>query len=297
MTKEQYTKTITLTPHLAGKLLASNYENQRTLGVNKAEAMARDIRGGRWNNKIAWADPLMLTPGGKLMNGQHRCKAVILADKPITVDVRYNVPEEYFTNIDNGRSRDATQFIKTKNASIVGSVAKFANCIELGRSLTHAINGRVADAYGNRPVSASRSELLEYINNNTSELEQIAAKAQKIVKAFQGGSKAMVASALWLISYIDRPLDTTALIERFAEDVCRNTPTHPAIVSGKNYALSRQLAAARDNVRLNSEFWLGLTLAMYDAFGTRKTKLVKGDIDKALKKYSDVVDELRGAKK
>ena len=45
MTKEQYTKTITLTPHLAGKLLASNYENQRTLGVNKAEAMARDIRG------------------------------------------------------------------------------------------------------------------------------------------------------------------------------------------------------------------------------------------------------------
>ena len=57
MKEKQYTKTVTLTPYLAKRLLDSNYENQRRLNRGKAESMARDIEGGRWNNNIAWADP------------------------------------------------------------------------------------------------------------------------------------------------------------------------------------------------------------------------------------------------
>ena len=43
---EMYTKTVTLTPYLAKRLLDSNYEEQRRLDNGKAASMARDIEGG-----------------------------------------------------------------------------------------------------------------------------------------------------------------------------------------------------------------------------------------------------------
>lgn len=295
MKEKQYTKTVTLTPYLAKRLLDSNYENQRRLNRGKAESMARDIEGGRWNNNIAWADPFMLTPDGKLMNGQHRCMAVIIADKSIYVDMRYNVPEDYFKDIDNGTSRTVTQFVKTKNASIVSSVAKFANCIELSQPLPSAMIGRVQSNTATNVV-AGRAELLEYIENNKEDLEFVAQQAQRFISALKGGSKAMVGNALWLISYLDRPVDTSTGVLSFVDDVCREIPTHPAIASGKNYALSKQLSAIRERTRLSPSFWVGLTLAMYDAYFTRKIKISKTDIDKALNKYTELVDAMRKQK-
>lgn len=294
-TKEMYTKTVTLSPYLAAKLLDSNYEEQRKLNVSKAQSMARDIVGGRWNNKISWADPLMLTTDGKLMNGQHRCKAVILADKSITADIRYNVPAEFFENIDNGHTRTVNQFVKTKHAHSVSAVAKFANAIEQGAPLSHATYGRVSQVGGKLPVVAGRIELLEYIDSHETDLEFVAQQASRIAKAFRGGSKAMISAALWLIIYINRPVDVAECISSFTDDLCKELPTHAALFSGKSYVIGKQLTAARDHISLNKEFWLGATLAIYDAYFTRKTKIVKTDIDKALKKYSAIVDELRGA--
>lgn len=285
-----YSKVVTLTPHLAKELLANRYEGQRTISMSKAAAMARDISDGRWNDSLYFSDPLMVSSEGKLMNGQHRCQAVIIANKSISVTIYYNVPVTAFENIDGGYTRTAVQFVKTKNAQTVIALARFANAIENGANVPSALIGAVS-RIKNHVVTASRAEILEYVDAHSDELEFFGQEAKRITNSLNGGSSAGVADALWLISYVRHwnMTETSENIKRFTDDVCANIPQHPAIAAGKSYAMGRQVAAARDHVRIHISFWVALILAMYESFGSRKIKISKKDLDKAMALYCAMI--------
>jgi hypothetical protein len=70
---------VTITPELAGQLLAMNTENRR-LRPSHVAYLARAIERGEWQMP---PDAIMVSDSGRLLNGQHRLTAVVRSGKPI----------------------------------------------------------------------------------------------------------------------------------------------------------------------------------------------------------------------
>jgi len=68
-------------PGMAKMLLENTPQEQRTLRPRLVERYAGDILAGRWRTT---GDPIRLNSKLELIDGQHRCAAVIKADKTVT---------------------------------------------------------------------------------------------------------------------------------------------------------------------------------------------------------------------
>lgn len=274
-------KTIELTPELAAHYLNNLFDKQRKLNANYASQLGRDMMEGRWNKDARAFDPLMVSRDGKLMNGQHRCKAVLETGKTIVVDILYDVPEEMFKYLDGSKSRTLQQFVNAKNPTAVAAVAKYANAIERGAHIVSAVHGYVENRH-HHTVVAGRLELLEYIDNHVEHLERCTKQAERIYKCFgNAGSKAMFADAIWTISRISG-YDNWADVVTFVDDIVADIPSHPAIANGKNLAVKKVVEQLRDRTRVTPEYWISLILAMYKAAGTRKRTISNSDIKEAV---------------
>jgi hypothetical protein len=90
-----------LTPVLAERMLA-NMVNQRRLNESAVESYAAEMRDGRWKQTH---QGLALTATGKLLDGQHRCQAVVRSGVTIPILVTRGVDEESFSDMDRQRGR------------------------------------------------------------------------------------------------------------------------------------------------------------------------------------------------
>lgn len=273
-------KTIKLTPELAKQFLCNVYEGQRKLIPSYMRQLARDMKAERWRPETGQFHPLMLSAEGKLLEGQHRCHAVVESGKTIMTDILINVPEELFRYIDGGKPRMLSQFVNTKNANTVSALSKYANAIECGTPIASAISGRV-ETEDHINVRASNIELLEYIDNHIEVLENCAYEARRIYEALgNGGSKAMFANALWTISYVSNH-EISRDIDKFVDEIVSDSPTHPAIAKGKSLAVKKLVEQLRNASRVKSEFWMYWLLAMYKAYGSQKKTLTLADVNAA----------------
>lgn len=88
--------------------LVENQIKNRPLVEGRANRIAKDILEGKWT---ANGESVVLTHHGKLLDGQHRCRGVIIADKAILTYVVWlpqDRPEEaVFDTINIGKSRTA----------------------------------------------------------------------------------------------------------------------------------------------------------------------------------------------
>ncbi len=276
-------ETIVLTPETAKEFLDNRYEGQRKLDIKYAETLARDIETGRWNDDLHGADPIMRSLEGKYLNGQHRCMATILANEAILVDVLYDVPKELFEFIDNGKTRTTSQFVEGPHAKEVTSVARFANSVEQNVGLAVALHGYVSS---NKAV-ASRSELLEYINQHDSDLRWCTLEGERIYKAFHGGSKATFSSAIWTILYVEGSSSKSKII-RFVDEITSDQPHSGMIASGKTRGKNKIIDAAKNHVSIDRKYWLMLVLTMYEFRNSSRIKLNENDMEKAFAKYDSL---------
>lgn len=72
-------------------------KGNRNIVRDHVEAIARDIREGRWMVNV---QPICFTADGRLLNGQHRLTAAVEAGEPIEVLVMRGVPEAAFATYD-----------------------------------------------------------------------------------------------------------------------------------------------------------------------------------------------------
>ena len=94
-------RTEVLTPKKAQSYLATMIKNRHPR-PNKVKAYAQDIIGGNWEQV---GDPIRFNKSGKMIDGQHRCLAVIAAQKPIRVDIVRGIDDEALHAIDGGITR------------------------------------------------------------------------------------------------------------------------------------------------------------------------------------------------
>jgi hypothetical protein len=90
-------------PVRARQFLAHNTGNRRISRAH-VEVIARYLSQGRW---MFNAQPICFTHGGRLLSGQHRLQAVILAGREIEVPVVRNLDQAAFATYDSHAKRRA----------------------------------------------------------------------------------------------------------------------------------------------------------------------------------------------
>lgn len=93
----------TVTPEIAGRWLAKNEENRRVT-QSVVDRYARDMKSGQWH---VTGDPIQFGKSGRLLNGQHRLWACILADSAFETSVVRGIENEVevMDVIDTGAKR------------------------------------------------------------------------------------------------------------------------------------------------------------------------------------------------
>lgn len=122
MTKSRTEKAIitTLTPDAARKLLANN-EHNRPLNNRRIHRLSRAILDGRWKFNGA---SIVIDRKGRMLDGQHRCHAVVRANKSIDTVLVTGVTPEAFDTIDQGAKRSGADIFSlcgVSNPAVVSS--------------------------------------------------------------------------------------------------------------------------------------------------------------------------------
>lgn len=123
MAEIRYEKVL-VTPEMAREILKNNPSN-RTMVNTKIKQYAFDMGRNAWRDDTA--EPIKLTENGRLVDGQHRLSAVILADKSVPFVFAYNVSLEAMKIIDTGLKRtnaDMFQIRGIDNAPLLSSVIR-----------------------------------------------------------------------------------------------------------------------------------------------------------------------------
>ena len=95
-----------ITPDQAKRMLEKNFDRNRSVSKSKVIEWAREMKNGRWN---VGCDAIGFDASGKLINGQHRLHAIVLADRPAHFSVIRNLPYESSATMDIGRKRTASE--------------------------------------------------------------------------------------------------------------------------------------------------------------------------------------------
>lgn len=113
-----------LTPALAEALLQRHNDSNRQISPAKSARYAADITSGRWAFN---GETLIVADDGHVNDGQHRCKAVVMAETSINVIWVFGVPRETRHTLDQGRSRSAADVLSVsgvKSANLRAAIAR-----------------------------------------------------------------------------------------------------------------------------------------------------------------------------
>lgn len=121
--KTPYAEVVTLTPVLAALLIDINSGN-RQIGNFNAEQIKTDILNGRFEFN---GESIVISDSGILLDGQHRCHAVIETRTSIPAVLVFGPKVSARFTIDIGRPKSAANFLKMKgytdSASLAAAVA------------------------------------------------------------------------------------------------------------------------------------------------------------------------------
>jgi len=122
---------IELTPKIAQSLLENNFQGQRKLSLTKYKKYSNEIKTGNWRFN---GEAISLDENQRLINGQHRCMAVIEAGVSIPVLIITGLQNESFKTMDQGWNRGTAQIMQMmgiKYSALLASGIKYINEYEL----------------------------------------------------------------------------------------------------------------------------------------------------------------------
>jgi hypothetical protein len=115
----------TITPTMAQVFLEKNHPNNRTISESLVTRYAEEIKNTRW---VVTHQGIAFSTDGYLIDGQHRCHAIIRANKPVTLAITTGLPPVAIEGIDLNRVR------------------RTSDVLEIGAVLPEGVNAQVAAA-------------------------------------------------------------------------------------------------------------------------------------------------------
>lgn len=130
--KEMNYYTQNVTPDLARTLLESNTVN-RKLSQRNISSLAKQIQMGNFKET---GDTIKISKTGRLLDGQHRLKAIILANQAVDLSFCAGLDDNIFDVLDTGKSRSAADVLSVtgvKNPGDLSSAARHLMSIKSGK--------------------------------------------------------------------------------------------------------------------------------------------------------------------
>lgn len=183
-------KTINLTPGLAKEWLETMPDYQRSVSKVVVAEYAKDMANDRWVNQTG--DAFRFNKQGQMIDGQHRCLAVIESGVTIQATIIEGLDDEVYMVLDKGRKRTAADTIRGGNANMRAAIAKALISLNDGNQLASIIGGNVSKAA--HPISAV--EAAEVANENDAIISKILDCHLKLRSANNGRFSAPVTTCL-----------------------------------------------------------------------------------------------------
>lgn len=208
---------VELTPSLAKELLRRNPCN-RSVAKSRVDIYASDIEGGRW---VFNGEPIIISSDGRMTDGQHRCEAVVKANKSVETAMAFGVDYE---------SRKTTNQLRPKTAG------DFAGMDGIPNAMGQAAIARMVLAYdssgGIDRRNTTQAEILQFVYDNQDALIESA----KLCHSRSGKMKNLVSpSVLGFVHYVTARRD-----KRMANEYAEQ------IITGENLAVGDPAMAVRN---------------------------------------------------
>lgn len=153
MSPKMSVSVVMVSPEVAARWLESNTHNRPMRNV--VNQYAADMAAGRWTFDAA---AICFNSEGRLLNGQHRLRAVVESGQTVPFQVARNVPDEAMKTMDTGAKRSAADYFSlegNKNTAVLASSSKLAILYTDGR------------IYKDRKYHfTSTSELSQFVDEN-----------------------------------------------------------------------------------------------------------------------------------
>lgn len=108
-----YTKTMLVTPQTATLWLDTKNSHNRPVSQSTVERYVQEMRAGRWVNN---AQPIIFgKPSDRLLNGQHRLKAIVISGVSVECTITWGVDDNAFDTIDDGNKRSLADVLAIKD--------------------------------------------------------------------------------------------------------------------------------------------------------------------------------------
>ena len=234
----------TIDPVRAAEYLVHNTGNRRISRAH-VESIARDLAQGRW---MFNAQPICFAHGGRLLNGQHRLQAVILADRAIEVPVVRGLNEAAYATYDNQAKRRAE----------VGDQLDSFGDQALAYAMANLLWRHERKTLSTRNAKATAAEIQEIVNRHP-RLLMLRSFARKLA-CF--GRASVIGYAAYVMERDDAAL--APLFLAALETGADQRPGHPIL------ALRGALQKLRGNKAPQSE-QLAVLLAGWERFKARST--------------------------
>lgn len=127
-----FVRMVLITPEKARYWIENFNPDNRHVRLKRVEMLADAIKKGQWMQN---GETIKFTPQGRLLDGQHRLHAIIMADQPVWCAVAYNVPETAMGTIDVTAARTAGDLLKFNgyvDCNRLAAASKAAYCYEGG---------------------------------------------------------------------------------------------------------------------------------------------------------------------
>lgn len=233
-----YFRVIDVGPKLASEWLLLNEDNR-----NHREALVRqyadDMSHGRWQYN---GEPLHFSTTNRLLNGQHRLRAVLRSKTTQTFNVGFDFPDDTQLTIDNGARRTPSDTLKIAGISHTAATAAVTKLV-----INETIEGRWI-TFGNlTPTSLHIQDVV--LADQT--IAEAAAFAQNRLVVETKCSPSVLGYAWWRLSRLDE--DATKTFFYRLRTLDNLGATSPILALSKRLVAHRIANGAKNNRQRQTE--------------------------------------------
>lgn len=197
-----------LTPSVAKQWLAKHNTVNRKIQKTHIERISRDIKAGRW---MLNAQPISFTgdpfepfdPDAepvRLLNGQHRLYACVLADMPIELAIAVNVPEEAFATYDTHVKR--VKGVNSSDERVAASAAVLQWRVDHNHPLEGPIRPTASDIKDTMERHPQLMEIAAIIRTAKAPIKAKADNGEEITVSEQHGRLSAIVTGAVMVFFV-----------------------------------------------------------------------------------------------
>ncbi|MCL2645412.1 MAG: hypothetical protein FWD61_00235 [Phycisphaerales bacterium] len=235
--KEPTANRMLITPEMARRWLADCNVANRHMVLSYCERLARDMKEGRW---ILTHEGIAFDPQGRLLDGQQRLRAIVIADVAVEMFVWLNVTPKALLAINIGRKRTLTDSLLLSS-----SVSKV--------SPQHLATLRaMLGGFGARPTLTTAEAAAEYQKHREAiEFAHTFLPSGRTVKGITLSCVRAVVSR----AYYSADLERLGAFCQILTQGMANQPNHQVVVMLFQYLLRNAGSARMDRERYVKTAW------------------------------------------